>query len=171
MASKNIIFLDVDGVLNSSIFFESRERTAKEEEKNDIYKYLYDLIDDNAVANLQRIAEQTNAEIVLSSIWRFNHYENIKSILKEKGLKAKIIDKTPRCKTFRGVEIYEWIRENIDYLNIDSAGKFKNYVIIDDDDDMLLRQRYNFVQIDNRFGLTEKESEKAIEVLKSIQNE
>ena len=164
---KKIIFLDIDGVLNSFIFFKERYK----EKQNDIYRYLFNSIDDEAVKKLQKIIEETNAEIVVSSMWRLYNYDNLKKILKEKGLKANIIDKTPSCKTFRGVEIYEWIRNNIDYLEIDCASNFKNYVILDDDDDMLLRQKNNFVQTTHEFGLTEEEVKKVVEILKDIHNE
>ena len=147
---KKIIFLDIDGVLNSNDFLQYRSK----DESEDMYKYLETFIDDEAVLVLEKIAKETESEIVISSTWRFNHYDSLKKILSSKGLTSKIIDKTPRDGCCRGCEIHQWIRNNTEYLEIQNASSFKKYLILDDDTDMLYNQRNNFVRVTNDYGLT-----------------
>ena len=47
------------------------------------------------------------------------------------------------------------IRDNISLLDIECASSFKDYLILDDDTDMLYNQRNNFVRITNDYGLTD----------------
>lgn len=159
---KKIIFLDIDGVLSSRNFLKHR---IKPEDKSK-YSYLDSMIDKNAVKNLQKIVNKTNAEIVISSIVRINLYNELVEVLKkEKELNANIIGCTPILKTFRGVEIYQWIRDNIDYLRIDSASNFHSYLILDDDSDMLYFQKDNFIKVNNKNGLTKKYIRKSVHIL------
>ena len=59
-----VVFLDVDGVLNTSKTFErvyhSFKNTGKKELEIDLFRLEY----------LKRIIEETNSKIVLSSTWR-----------------------------------------------------------------------------------------------------
>ena len=158
---KKIIFLDIDGVLNSQDFLLHRSKI----ENNDLFKYLESMIDEKAVLVLEYLCNITKAEIVVSSTWRLNHYINLKAILYLKGLNAIVIDKTPRQECCRGCEIHQWIRDNISYLEVDSASNFKNYLILDDDSDMLLQQKNNFVHVNNEFGLTKKYIKKSLKIL------
>lgn len=159
---KRIIFLDIDGVLNSTDFFKHRSK----DESEDMYKYLETFIDDEAVKVLETISNKTKSEIVISSTWRLNHYDTLASILKSKGLNTPIIGKTPRnVGCCRGCEIHQWIRNNIDCLEIDCASSFKRYLILDDDMDMLYSQRNNFVHVTNDYGLTEKYIDICVNIL------
>ena len=85
----NIIFLDVDGVLNSMAYFKLNKKT-KESLFNDISDF-----------HLQKLAEiyhECNAHIVLSSTWRelddeYNEFVNNQSEIKE-NVKEIDISKT-----------------------------------------------------------------------------
>lgn len=158
---KKIIFLDIDGVLNSLNFFKTRYI----QEKNDMFQSDFNSIDDKALECLSSIVKQTEAEIVISSTWRFNHYETLLRIFEMKNFVGKIIGKTGRGGCVRGCQIHEWLRDNKDYIGIDSASKFKNYVIIDDDSDMLLWQKDNFVHTNNEFGLLPEHIDLAVKIL------
>jgi hypothetical protein len=159
---KKIIFLDIDGVLNSSDYLATRSK----DESEDLYKYLDNFIDERAVLVLEEIASKSNAEIVISSTWRLYHFETLKTLLPNKGLTSKIIGKTPNKKgCCRGCQIHQWIRDNISYLEVDSASSFKSYLILDDDTDMLLQQKDNFIHITNDYGLTEKYIQICLNVL------
>lgn len=57
----NVIFLDIDGVLNSNLWNENHQKEIKEGT----------LIDRNLVSLLGMLVRTTNAKIVLSSGWRF----------------------------------------------------------------------------------------------------
>ena len=64
----------------------------------------------------------------------------------------------------RGNEIHSWIKDN-EALTGEAYHDYKNYVILDDDSDMLYWQRNNFVHTSWKKGLTEEEAEKAITIL------
>lgn len=56
----------------------------------------------------------------------------------------------------RGVEIAEYLTEHSDITN---------YVILDDDSDMLLEQKDHFIQTDSYLGINEDDVEQAIKIL------
>ncbi len=58
----------------------------------------------------------------------------------------------------RGVEIDNWINWN-------TGDEEFRYVILDDDSDMLLSQKDNFIQTDSLKGLSKDDVEKAIKIL------
>lgn len=165
MITTPIIFLDVDGVLNSHQYFEEREKQ-KSQDSDYIISMKSD-IDPEAVKRLNRICEATGAKIVVSSVWRRGRlYDILLEVLEEYGCKDRVIGVTGYrgCSDcLRGNEIHRWMKDNIEeYYN------FKNYVIIDDDGDMLYWQKDNFVHTSSeRGGLTEELADKAIEILLS----
>lgn len=140
---RKIIFLDIDGVLNSSNFFERQyERGLREHQ-----------LDQHAVLRLKMILHKTNAEVVLSSSWR-GHEDNHK-IIREQV--TDFIDITPHSKTgIRGVEIHQWLDANIEPSVYQNYSDIENHriAIIDDDSDMLLWQKDCFFKCDNKTGLT-----------------
>lgn len=159
-----VIFLDIDGVLNviPSGF--------------DIYGGIFHT---HFVNNLKRLIEQTNAKIVITSSWRWSGLEFMQNMWIARGYPGEVIDITPydfilvRLGLFknengikRGHEIKHWLDTHTDV---------ENYVILDDDRDMLKSQLNHFVCthknnshhdcIDDGFGLTEICTEKAIKIL------
>lgn len=126
---KKLIFLDIDGVLNSQQWFIEKCPTS-----------LRDHIDPKKVKLLAEIIKDTDAEIVISSTWRVEHYSLILEILKSMNFDtSKIIGKTPLSNTgHRGTEIQAWISEFV-------KEEF-TFVIIDDSSDMLETQLSNFVR-------------------------
>lgn len=126
-----ILFLDVDGVLNS-------------------YKTggMYAL-KRNCLRRLQKIVEETNCEIVLSSTWRKDEYalRRLRRVLAYRGLKIK--DVTPNLGSIRGAEIDWWFEMyNLKPITF-------RYAIVDDDSDMLDEQLPHFFQTDPEYGLTD----------------
>ena len=69
-----VIFLDVDGVLNSDEYFNN----IKNKETTDIESE----IDINTIVDLKKAIDETGASVVLSSSWRYNKYyfENLKQL-------------------------------------------------------------------------------------------
>lgn len=144
-----VIFLDVDGVLNSEKFFIDNH-----------IRGLLDEIDDFCVQLLKEIIDRTGAEIVLSSSWRvgahsknpFNPFPKLENALKKHGL--KILDMTPVLNGTRGKEIKAWLSKH-------SVDKF---VILDDESDMddLLP---HLVKTTFENGLTRVEVEKCVKML------
>jgi hypothetical protein len=147
----NIIFLDIDGVLNCQTFYENRIKGGANVESpiRNICK--------ERVKWLNELCESTKAKVVISSTWRHSGLKYCKEILQEAGATFDIIDITPDLRfkgAVRGNEIKLWIDENIEKLSGIKYYDYKSYAIIDDDSDMLLWQKENFFQTDNYSGLT-----------------
>ena len=134
---KKLIFLDIDGVLNSQLYAEKHIK--EDNESNTSVKYPMSEIDPISVGFLNGLIEDTGAEVVISSTWRFGHtIEELQNILEQRGFKGKIIGFTPDLHSkepaaLRGNEIYKWMEDNIEY----SERELTPYVIFDDDSDML----------------------------------
>lgn len=151
-----IIFLDIDGVLNSSQY---RDQLGM--------RYYSQIIDRRKMPLLKKIVEETGAEIVLSTSWRkfWNPGENqddpvgqcICDLFRESGLWIR--GKTPVLENAgRGDEIQTWLNRNpcID-----------GYVILDDGDfGWSPSLRAHFVRTDlGGDGLEETQAQQAIDVL------
>lgn len=161
---KNIIFLDIDGVLNCELLYEVRELGGYKEAKKQLVKsvksgainrleYYQSRICKNRMAMLNKLCEETESVVVLSSTWR--KIDGVEEILKQCGATFEIIGKTGQCCSgIRGVEIYNWLDKNCKELFGIHGSDFYRYAIIDDDSDMLLKQAQHFFQTDNYSGLT-----------------
>lgn len=137
MKTKPILFLDIDGVLNSNAWWSN---PARPKVKDNIWEPSH--IDPTAVNLLDTVLVATGAEVVVSSSWRNSHtVEQIATLLADKGLSCpeRLVGKTPDIWTFhpdirdkfgetRGVEIAMWLLVN----RPDGAV----FAIVDDDGDM-----------------------------------
>ena len=162
-----IVFLDIDGVLNSEEWFGKRFNKLVSDD------ICGPDVDPDTINRLMKFLDDTNAKIVLSSSWRSL---NIQSTILEfstfnneflKKLIPYIIGVTPRFYEYRkrGNEIkYLTDMLSIDYNTLVKRGcllenveisKNYRYVIVDDDSDMLRGQ--NFVQTDFHTGLTDED--------------
>lgn len=126
-------------------------------------------IDPNKVKHIESIIQTTGAKLVISSSWSvgsrnaeefvskvFGLFSDLtKDVVKDSIFINSIIDVTDHMGSARGDEIQRWL----DSHEVDS------YVIIDDEDDMLEEQLFNFVQTDSYEGITEREVHLAIDVL------
>lgn len=149
-----IIFLDIDGVLNSAVY--DRQRTLSDGN-----------IDKTRLVLVKELVDKTGAKIVLSSSWR-DHWEKnpedlddvgkeLVSVFAEAGL--EIYGKTPKVGYLeRSEEIRMWLKENPGVTH---------FVALDD-------HGYNWgdleaflVQTNYRIGraLEEEHIEKAVEIL------
>ncbi len=145
-----VVFLDIDGVLN--VISQGRD-----EYGSLFHKHFED--------NLRWVIEKTDAKIVISSTWRYAGLKQMQDMWAHRNLAGEVIDITPDCAQLlgsglwqaaeRGYEIQDWL---------DSHPEVTNYVIFDDDNDMLKRQWPHFVRtsknnshedcIDDGYGLT-----------------
>lgn len=144
----SIIFLDIDGVLNSLAFIKEPSFTGG-----------LVGIDPKAVAHLNRLVEATEACIVISSTWRIlDSLKSIRRDIRNAGGSAyiQIIDKTPTGGPFRGNEIQRWL---------DAHPNITNFIILDDDSDMEHLTPY-LIQTNWETGLQDKHVEAAIKMLK-----
>lgn len=186
-----IIFLDIDGVLNHQEWYKKRYNTISKKEIVSNYP-LYEF-DPVSVANLNLIILETGAKVVISSTWRHGRsVEDLQSLLNQVGFIGEVIGKTPNISAKlntedsdytvpRGCEIDWWLKTKGAFQRINWSKKVqqeyiersivKNYVILDDDSDMLYGQREHFIKTSNSHGLTKELTETAIKVLnKSIIN-
>jgi hypothetical protein len=157
-----IIFLDLDGILNSENYFSEIKPIWFKPEEILSGKNLDEAIDPKAVTQLNRIIDETGANIVLSSHWRlWLPLSKICDILVVRGLKKQFvknfIDKTPVGSGERQKDIKLWLSENKD---------IKNFIILDD------KPKSDFIEIIDHFvhckekkGLTIKRANKAIKLL------
>ena len=123
-----IIFLDVDGVLNSQSYYIEwmrRHRVGVDYDNSEKE------IDESCVKNLKEIVDKTGAVIVLSSTWR-NMRDVYKLAINLNKTLAKyelhISDKTPWLHGNRPEEIKLWLD---DYIF--KGNELKSFVILDDD--------------------------------------
>jgi hypothetical protein len=143
-ANINIIFLDIDGVMNSENYFHNGPESLT-----------WDMFNPDSVQLLNELTDLTNAKIIITSDWRKQHHIfEIIGIFQRNKVKADIIGEAPiirfeKAYSFlsvpRGLEIYQAL------LNIQQArpNESINYVILDDDDSgILCFQKDNFVKIE-----------------------
>lgn len=165
-----ICFLDLDGVLNSQLYYMSERFQETKGSNNSMLEYNLNQIDPVAIDFLNEFVIQTDCKIVLSSSWRHTAFED--RILYQRGFKGDIIDVTPTLRgngLVRGNEIYKWICDNTDLLGY-HPHQYKTYVIFDDDSDMLLNQKDNFFQTDTYSGLTFNTTHRAKRFLNTTKN-
>ena len=162
---KKVIFLDIDGVLNTSRWHNQVESSKLQDE----YGYLFDPV---AVANLAKIIEETGADIVISSSWKFMGLSKIRKMWKDRNLPGKVVGITPNSVSdefllnadlekmdlmpIRGQEVKEWLMY---------YGKNIQYVILDDMIDVLHEQKEHFVWINPEIGISEKDVMQAVMIL------
>jgi hypothetical protein len=153
-----IIFLDIDGVLNSESWYHyiNDRRTGQRDDE----------IDPATVARLNSIVDGSGANVVISSVWRNDYlFKPLLRILKNKGFIGEVIGRTgygcEQC--VRGNEIQQWMKEN--EALVGKYYEYSQYVIIDDDSDMLYWQRNNFIHVEDFIGLTDNHVIKALEIL------
>lgn len=157
--ARKIIFLDIDGVLNSDKFYKDlsqyiRWKKAKEEGKSRDEQIAIASIDPEAVKWVWYIINRTQASLVISSTWRSDNRLIVK--FNYMGL-PEFIDITPyTIQRHRGTEIQMWL---------DAHPEVDNYVILDDDTDMLDSQSEHFVHINYEEGLNEETANQAINIL------
>ncbi len=160
---RKIIFLDIDGVLNSNDF---KEELTKE------YS-----INTEKVELLASMVNRTKAEIVLHSAWRFWFDENLNPT--EKGgeilsqaflmnnlrisgvtpdLSTDEIRKTKKFSKVKAKEIESWLMKNPDVVN---------WIVIDDLDLKHEEIRRHQIRTDSKIGLTEDDIKAACKLFQA----
>lgn len=159
-----IIFLDIDGVLNCSDYYQTKAysdyREAKKQMRKDVKRGEIDRLDyykgqicPDRMKLFNSLCKEINAVVVISSTWRKGKtITDLQTILNYCGAEFQIVGKTDNLGYQRGVEIHQWVKEFIPQCD----GKFTRYAIIDDDSDMLLSQQEHFFQTGNSTGLTQE---------------
>ncbi len=160
----NVIFLDIDGVVNT-FQISTEPFNIKGEVKRDGFYYLLCNESSGCVSNrqsimwLNKLCKDTNSHIVISSSWRSSN--NVDECLYNSGLlkDIKILGSTPMIyskENIRGVEIDVYLKEH---------PEINNYIILDDDNDFLPEQQEHLVQTSTNVGFTMNDYYKALEIL------
>ena len=177
---KRVIFLDVDGVLNCQLLYEEQHRwdmfkpwrhlwrikvlvknllgisttvslaNYKPNPKHKIFKYRLQRFKSQTCQKrlgwLDELCKELDLKIVISSVWRrhFNLEEWSRALMELGFHNLKVIGITETRHSLRGHEIQDWL---------DKYGA-DDFVIIDDDSDMLPEQSKHFFQTDSYSGIT-----------------
>jgi hypothetical protein len=152
-----IIFLDVDGVLNTSESLDGHRETY-----TDLDEMLLASFDERCVERLLQVLDQVpNAKIVISSSWR-NSEDNVRVLEKRLGVYAnRIIGSTVRFSHgFRGLEVEHYLLSHFRKKTI-------RYAILDDENDFFPHQYPFLVSCDMQYGLT---NQKAYQLSYKLQN-
>ena len=130
-----VIFLDIDGVLNSDEYFDKI--------KNLDIQGIEQEIDIEKIKLLKKAINETGAKVVLSSSWRYTRNgQQLKELLSNYEI---YVDSTPLIQNKRGLEIKKWLSEH---------QCIEDFVILDDEvfdsyDDVLIKK---LVKISNGSG-------------------
>lgn len=109
-----VIFLDVDGVLNSDEYFDKIKGLNIVGIENEV--------DVSKIKLLKKAIQETGAKVVISSSWRYKRNgQYLEQLLIKNGIFPA---KTPFLKNQRGLEIRQWLKEHPD---------IEDFVIIDDE--------------------------------------
>ena len=161
---KKILFLDIDGVLNTG---RGIKKMSEIHAPKDSFGYDFD---PDAVANLRRIIEATGAEIVISSSWKGYGLDGLHELWETRNLPGKVIDYTPEVVTdemirhanleevdmtaCRGEEIRQWLLAH--------QHSVSHYAILDDLDDMQPDQMPHFVQTNYEVGISKEDADRVM---------
>lgn len=167
-----IIFLDIDGVLNCENAYKAGFCRREDDYGQSFYP--------PSSALLNKLILETGAKIVISSTWRGSGLSVMQNMWRDRGMCGEVIGITGYNKTrIRGIEIDEYLSDvGFCHINWDpdlqreymSKSGIDNYIIIDDDSDMLYNQRNHFVHVlpspRNKDGFNKKYYREALSKLR-----
>lgn len=127
-------------------------------------------LSDHHIGIIRHILETTRSKIIISSSWRRANIKNTIEFLSTIGyyvpFKFPLIDNVVAQTS--GYDIYEVsntrgnkIQEVIDYLNIPK----ENYIIIDDNNDLLSTQQDRYIQTNPLVGISIENAVKCVQLL------
>lgn len=164
-----LIFLDIDGVLNTQEH--QRSLRAKGSQTSDEFGLLFA---PEAVKLLKHIIDTTGADIILISSWKFLGIKVMQQMWLKRCMPGQLLDITDSSASddvllsidldddnpsnlCKGIEVKSWLRQH-KRLHAD-------YVILDDEAIALPSQVSHFVQTQSERGLSERDAERAISIL------
>jgi len=111
---------------------------------------------------LNKLIDESDAKIVISSTWRHSGIEFMKKVWEYEKMSGEIIGITPSIRANgisipRGLEIKYFLENDMNFKHVNwsyteqkkkiEESGIENYIIIDDDSDMLYGQRNHFVHV------------------------
>lgn len=164
-----ILFLDIDGVLNSEAYILSKEYIAECKslgivpEGREVMDKAHHLHIDHAAVKLVNIlVERSGAKVVLSSTWRLKYsLAELNLMFQKRGATFQIDDVTPAKMSWRprGMDVAEYLSS----LKRDGVTP-EAFVILDDIDEFSRLKDY-FVQTSDDTGLTQENVDQALKIL------
>lgn len=166
------LFGDFDGVLNTEYYqnYLCYQGLAYQDEYGALF-------DPEAIKQLKRIVDATNAKIVIESSWKYLGLEAMQEMWSDRKLPGQVIgitsssvsdqwllsanleDIDPAMGHCKGMEIASWLSDN--------AKQGTKYVILDDEYVIMDSQLSHFVLTNPYDGITEEIANKAISILNS----
>lgn len=149
-----IVFLDFDGVLNSTEYLNKDPRA-----QIVVVSGIEGLLSPEMVGRLNRITDATGAKIVTTTAWRYHlDQDDLVEVLEKAGVTAPVIDRTPLLfEETRRTEIQEWL---------DMHPEVTSFVILEDAHRMGNLKRFT-VYTDEAIGLLDEHVDQAISILES----
>lgn len=161
-----LIFLDIDGVMNHTrqVFRIGEIKKVYFEQDS------MDWVSKRCIGLLNELINETDAKVVITSTWRkLYKIEELQDFFRKAGFEGEIIGTTEIFydnESCRGDEIRDYLIRTLG--NASNERSKVEYVILDDDSDMLYSQRENFVNVDYSVGLTPKIIYKAKNILNGV---
>lgn len=160
-----VLFLDIDGVLNSIAWYEARS-VKLFEPPTLMERHLHEL-DPHACELLHRFCATTGVVVVVSSTWRkIVPLPQIATLLSRATPKfegreeLRIIGATPDLGKHRGFEINAWLK----------SCPVESFAIVDDDSDMAMHKG-RLIQTKHETGLTQEHLPMLAEMLAKPYNQ
>lgn len=180
-----VIFLDIDGVLNCERAYRLGHCNYVKWEWPDGTEDHHQSFAPWCKEYLNELIDLTGAKIVISSTWRSSGIDFMRKVWELEGMHGEIIGITPNFRSYkinipRGVEIQHYLEEDLKFHHINwdkdiqkeyiEKSGIENYIIIDDDSDMLYGQRNHFVHVlpspRNKDGFNQKYMKEALDKLR-----
>ena len=162
-----ILFLDIDGVLNSNFWNDSHQREISDGT----------LVDEEKIKLLARLVKETNSKIILHSGWRTWFDSELKPLRTESKRLVELLEKeglridglTPDLTTeeIRRTKKFSLVKADEILLWLKSHNDVTKWVVLDDLDLHNVQIKQHQVKPDQTVGLTLANIEEAIEILQS----
>jgi hypothetical protein len=160
-----VIFLDIDGVINSHFWADSHKQEISDGT----------LIQKEKIELLAKIVNKTEASLVMHSGWRFwfddamqpirKEAKKLVDLLLESGLSIYAMTPDLTTEEIRRTKMFSKVKASEIFLWLKQNPKVESWIVLDDldlhNEDLGLRQ----VRTNAEVGLSEKDVEKAIEML------
>lgn len=170
-----VLFLDIDGVINSEESYRVRE------EYHQKHNEWISPLDEEVVKRIAKIVSITGAKVVLSSTRRFDWKDGSENLeVDESKYLQSLFDKydieiigiTPKiAKSDDEHEEYTSWREYEIISYLDTHPEIEGFCIIDDEKTDLHSLEDNLVKINSKCGLTDESVEQAIQILMTQKKE
>jgi hypothetical protein len=152
---KRIVFLDVDGVLNS---IDWQHELHEQGKRKDMHPD--DLICPEMMERLNRIVEVGKADVVVSSAWRTGRrVGELQALFERHGFRGRIAGKTGHgFNGERGMQVLNWLEL--------TGNEDATFIVIDDEMSDLGRVLRCLVKTDGKTGLQDEHVLESVRLLK-----